>query len=1589
MAKAVHSTLGQGPEMLDLQVLRDRLVGVTKRSRLINTPFDKGSETRRIDVLHADANELFDQLVRREKPHRFVPASGGHPDHSDMESVNSERSASISVPRRRVGILHTRSESALLHRKLTTIFRDVVSEEQESGVNPLFLAIGFLRWFDSESSSIPLYGPLILIPTELTRTSVTDFKLCYRDEDPTSNLALRQRLINDFQVQLPEIPDDDDWNPSDYFRLVSQATAHESRWSVEPNRVAIGHFAYTTQSMYEDLDPDNEWTDEGTKWHQTPIIQKLFTKRASGSVAHPASSAHDSTSRQLDREFSDPQDLAQVLDADASQTRVISLARDGRDLVVQGPPGTGKSQTIANMIGALVMDGKKVLFVAEKKAALDVVHHRLVSCELGQICLELHSHKANRKAVYEELRQTWDLTKPEMVEVENYQQLKNVRDELNRINDLLHARDDRTSETPYLVMGRISQFMDLGISRPSLHLEGADIWDDEEHKRKLELIKEFAQATESSGTEPSSVWHGVEATLSPLDRMAVHEKVEVTRRAAEEFISTFENVNRKGIEIQMEGVSVSHDGIEPEIAQLERLKLKPTNIDELLARDSFRSHSDEAHNLCILVECAQLLQEALGQSVEKDAFDLDWTPDLQMERRYGNTVLRMLKGPYRRTSQRLKGVCKNQPPKRHAERLQLLKDLNRLKDMCESIDNRRNLGEQCFGLMWAGIDSRLERIKPGVEWVQECARYLGNIEAVYEQAKSVGQLSSLDFDVFQNSVRSDFNAFVSDWDGLVRMLELDIGKAFDATGLQDFTPRRVLEKLSSWKGERESLENYLKLRDMSRRLVEEGLSEIVKGIGQGSIHPDHAVPVFRVIRDESLLKRLQNETPRLRRFSGSQRSRLVEQFRERDASLSRLAIQEVALKHYESIPREETGQFAIIRGEISKRARHLRIRQLLDRAGEAVQTIKPVFLMSPISVSQFIKPGSLTFDTLIFDEASQVTPTHAIGACLRAQQLIVVGDQQQLPPTSFFEKRQSESEDDTEFDADEIEQQQLGDMESILSLCEARGVQREMLKWHYRSEHPSLIQCSNVEFYNNELIFPPSPETSDAPGLKFTYVDQGQFDRGSSKTNKKEAREIVEALLHLVRDQGDHSVGVVALSIAQRDLVLDLLDDARREHPELDSFCNEENKDPMFVKNLENVQGDERDVILISVGYGPDVHGKIFQNFGPITQEGGERRLNVLFTRARKQCRVFSSLRHSDIQVEGATYRGRAVLKRFLRYAETRELDIPIESGREPDSPFEISVKQALERRGYEVVSQVSSAGFFIDLAVRNPERPGSYVLAVECDGQTYHSASWARERDRQRQEVLERMGWKFHRIWSTDWFETRYAEESRLIEAVERAKSEAQIGRRNHRAEKAMKPVISRSAKREVPESHPRYKLSEYELPYGSGEFKDATDRSVEEVITKVLRTEGPMHEDECVRRVFKTWDAGTRIGTRAKERLKGVLARMERAHEIVRWPDAKEFVDLRTREREVVLRDRSDSPQHVRSLKHVPPQEIHTTLPTIVRLGISVSTEGCVQSVSKRLGFQRTPSGLASLVEGQLLKLEKQGKLRHVNGKWRLAEP
>lgn len=559
-----------------------------------------------------------------------------------------------------------------------------------------------------------------------------------------------------------------------------------------------------------------------------------------------------------------------------------------------------------------------------------------------------------------------------------------------------------------------------------------------------------------------------------------------------------------------------------------------------------------------------------------------------------------------------------------------------------------------------------------------------------------------------------------------------------------------------------------------RQVVGMGLQDFVQRMESEAVQSHALSEVFSYRFYASLAQVAFEKSAVLKQFSGRRHSSLRDEYAQLDKQIIQLRGKQVAADcSRASAPPAGRGgarvddktEMTLLEHLFALQRPRTTLRKMLKKAGNAIQELKPCFMMGPQAVAQFLEPGHLHFDIVVMDEASQLRPEEAIGAIARGTQLVVVGDPKQLPPTSFFARMNPTDGDDG------IGQLATSDAESILDVCTSHFQPLRSLRWHYRSRHESLIAFSNHHFYGGKLVVFPSPyPKSKSLGVRYHYVSDGVYE---NNMNHVEARRVVDAVVEHILHRPNDTLGVVTLNAKQKELVSEMLEERLRSLPEAITY--NERWDALglgyFVKNLENVQGDERDCIVISTTFGkPKGVGVVRQNFGPISREGGWRRLNVLFTRARKSVAVFSSMRPEDIVSDAKTPEGTRALRNYLEYARTGVMPIERETHLPPDSDFEVSVIDVLKAKGYEVTPQLGVAGFRIDIGVKHPDHLSGYLAAIECDGASYHSGQSVRDRDRIRQEILEGLGWKgrIWRIWSTDWFRSPRTETERLMSFLE-----------------------------------------------------------------------------------------------------------------------------------------------------------------------------------------------------------------------------
>ena len=1679
-----------------LQAIRDRLLDLTGRNRLLNFKHSSKGSVRVIDEMpdqlaenilnSADFNFLPVPDPKRNEliEHGYIEIDEEgtevklkpNPTAKEWANVlgfNTKYELPLSEASEDDKHNDTNIQTLLYPRELEAQLRNIRSKAntaiEETGANILYLAFGFLEWFEDENSDVTRQAPLYLIPVKVDKAKFNKeletyaYTITYTGEDIISNLSLREKLKHDFQLELPELVDEQ--LPEDYFNQIQRLIDnHKNKWRLK-RFATLSMFDFGKLLMYRDLDP-SRWPDGEKNIQNHPLLMKFFAKEGEDEGGNGNAFAEEYLIDELD----DVHALYPLIDdADSSQHSALVDAIKGKNLVIEGPPGSGKSQTITNLIAAAISQGKKVLFVAEKMAALEVVKNRLTKAGLGDFCLELHSHKTQKKQVYESIKQRiskqGDFRYPELIDIE-IKMYDERKKQLTEYAELINSEWKKTSKTIHKIFSAATRFreeftsIDLSEIRPigidgnsydqlseirildelrkysdvfeelrkqlggnaqlSSHpwcgvynksiqmFENDEVcqllknWDDELTsligavanvnetfgENNIKSTKDVIALLESAPSIPSLRSNEALSSLPLLTKKTIKE-IELCLKSYRFNYKLFQNLSRK-VESDLLSPGEKFDKLLLSVDELQDLaKDKTIKLSELyqshqsiidiqaLIKSIFDDLSlvqkqDESlvNSIPTSIDGLNLLKEYLEHlsklplpllSRRHEIFDndeldqilpdlLDCIPKMQSSHQVLNrhfnieelpssaeieelkNVLenagnfRWFSGDWRNAKGNLFSITKSVKPKLSAL-MPLLPDLLEYSLLSEKLAANTSI-ELCLKHEFKGVHTSIDEVVQMRTWYKNIRKAYGigfgtkvglatslltsNSEVLkgirhFAESKILNEIDqaialclklrkvikhdlientaidihdttcfepllarlSSQTQVAQSSCKEDiqldnlksllgeavafFNAetalkntnklvqntfgdtyalcFRSEHSQNVGAIEatielrtkldaipfeplknylinnigqdslqnlkviidkvsfaysasVELFKSFQArVALDDkvwlATTDGILQNISERNKKAlthpQWLSTWIDFVRVREVLTGEGLDNLLKQIERGDVALESIENIYKCAVFDVLAREILLEKEELAYFSGADQNAVRKQFQIYDHKLKclqqeKIAHQVAAIGTQNTLSGKSSGkvstytEMGLINHQTSLKTRHRPIRQLIKSAGTSLASLKPCFMMGPHSVAQYLEPGQFEFDLIVMDEASQIKPEDALGTIARGKQLVVVGDPKQLPPTSFFDKTIEVGDEDVTA----IEQS-----ESILDVSIPMFNLRR-LRWHYRSRHESLIAFSNQNFYDNNLVIFPSPASrSDEFGIKFTHVKTGRF---VNQQNVEEAKVIAKAVRNHILNRKNESIGVVAMSSKQREQIERCVEELSKEDPMFrDALAENAHADePLFLKNLENVQGDERDVIFISCTYGPQEAGNAHmpQRFGPINSPSGGRRLNVLFTRSKKRMHLFSSMTEGHILESENTNIGVKALKAFIAYARTGNLYQPEYTGKEPDSDFEISVMNALKPHGFECVPQVGASGYFIDLAVKDPGQPGRFLMGIECDGATYHSAKSARDRDRLRQGVLEGLGWNIRRIWSTDWFKNPQAQLNPIIEELNKLKT-------------------------------------------------------------------------------------------------------------------------------------------------------------------------------------------------------------------------
>lgn len=1474
----------KNPVSPKIDIWKKKLLDLSKRNRLVDFKDTKRSSLR---ILTPNYVTLWETLVEAEKPLEFPYIDEQEDDEEEKDNIaNAEDGFGLKPRNHTDAQIITNQTPKDQQKTLRNIRNRARTAIEEQGVNVLFLSFGFLDWHESPDSDLKLSSPLVLVPVTLNNKSISDpYILELHEDEIVLNPTLQHKLMDDFGKELPDF--DDECGIEEYLSQIERSVTGIPNGSVRRD-VGLGLFTFLKINMYADLERNRE------KILSHPVVRAI-----SGDPSLLASEPTIDVSNYDHDGNTDPVDIFQVLDADSSQQDAILLAKEGVSFVLEGPPGTGKSQTIANIIAEKLAGGKTVLFVSEKKAALDVVYRRLKDSGLNDFCLALHSHKTSKKDVLSQLSDSMELTRnTASIKDEAFHTLRTLherRSRLKRYVSELHQLVQPLGITIYHAQGNLAKLYDYPALR--FGIPGVESITRDQFMELRSLIENYSrQIRQMTGDYRDNPWYGASVQHISMDlRNAFIAELPKISRAAKEmdrdgnnFLDKTERAtfslnsyqgylrvltmaanapgipfswllheNLDSLESDATELRTFHDQLLMSVSAYEdtitlvtslggKVPFDPVPALEkeaaeeqenclqqfILDNQAFIRWSNERsldklentlNNAQVSAERHRYIESFIRLNYEEGVFDVDHATLLHRFRTQYKSAFSRLGKSFKKDKYILQAHTKQIKHKASYENLLgLLNGLSELEAIESWFSSNKVFFDDIFVQHSRGLNTDFARLQKELDLFKAISQAAGRLQRIRDLQANIQEkeTSCRPLDPFYQGQNTDWDDLMQrihwakDFKALTSQHPVDI--SFAKSVCEDVTfpdgCAQLSKKLKStydtlkpkvdWFAEyfeeRESerlysipftdladkadrcsrqlnlLEEWLDLQRSRQQLEERGYKEFLDQLDQERHESKEIVPIFERRFYTLWLDAILPKFPAVQAFRRNQHEAFIEEFVKLDKLQLDIAKERLKNELMNNLPQTDSftkagGEINILKAEIKKKRRIMPIRKLFAKAPNMIMKLKPCLMMSPLSVSVFLESDQFVFDTVIFDEASQVCTENAIGAILRGKQVIIAGDSKQLPPTAFF----AASIGDTEYDEDSDEYYQEG-FESVLDEASV-NLNNQPLMWHYRSRHEHLIAFSNAQYYRSNLItFPSNVERMEDHGVEYIYLANGVYDRGGTKTNRAEAKKVADLVFEHLNKFPNRSLGVVAFSSSQSDAIEAAVRAKRLDNPKCEPFFTEEGHEPFFIKNLENVQGDERDTIIFSIGYAKDRYGKMSMLFGPLSHEGGERRLNVAITRAKHNVKLVGSIRSTDIEESRITADGPKQLRKYIEFAmrgpEVLNHNLKIQDTAQHDSEFEESVYNFLVSKGYRVSAQVGCSGYRIDMAVQHPELDGRYVLGVECDGASYHSTRTVRERDRVRQAILEDMGWKIYRIWSTDWIKDAHAEQSKLIDKVEEA---------------------------------------------------------------------------------------------------------------------------------------------------------------------------------------------------------------------------
>ena len=1379
-----------------------RLLDLSLKNNLLNFRFKRDC----LHILAADGEKFCEKLEKRDR-FFLLPVTDSTPELPPFgaEKASTPLSELISLEMGG-GKLRAIAKQEELAEIASNLARKVRSAEEETGAKTLFLAMGFLKW-KNEDEKEEKYAPLALLPVNLKKQKKSAFMLEVGDGYEV-NTTLLEFLKQEFGIDIRGV-EDKGLPPSEIAAVFRAKTANMKGWMVYSD-IYLAQFTFARYAMWADVKENVD------TYRKNALIDSLLSNK---------NKLGENKLAGADEDEGDPSEVLVPLSCDSAQYAAVAESAKGTTFVLHGPPGTGKSQTITNIIANAVASGKRVLFVAEKQAALQVVQKRLSEIGIGEFCMELHSGKPYNKAdIIRGMENTLALSGAADGEkfAATAAKIKDIRDKLRAPLAALHKKR-RLGVSIY--EGIVYYLQNK--SAPDL-LDIETTFYDGLTRQKLEEYEVMLSTAQAAANECGGVYR------SPFSEVRIafcDKKVKKSVQcAAEVVLAELKHLkNYLGLLLETFNQKVSKFTLKKlensiRIAEI----LNSDSLNEFFECDEREFYRFYNANLRYDSEVKHWLKNFKSlPDISKLACDIERELDIWGENyRSSRTILQVIKRINR---------CGREPMKEKDE-LEWIKRANELEKAKNMLLTSTKLSERFTGFGGINDKKRAEFLAPLYNLHALCAETFMDYNADALNSVCAGASGGL-LQPLLNGYISAATAFIQSTRHYLSVIDADRSAFNDADVFEIYS-----HKCSALIDNIDMLPAWCEYKATAKKLNESGLTFMTDAMERGRISGKEVLSSFRKNVYRNFIQTNIPADEDLAVFSASVLDESATSFSQTLDEFSALTREKIRADLVSRLPASDTeGTLAVelvaFQRQIKGNIRALNLRSLFTEIPELMKVVAPCMLMSPITVSQFLPPDPQLFDIVIFDEASQIPTCEAVPSLARAKSAIIVGDPRQMPPTMFFTTTSGDDE------TSEVE-----DLESVLEDCLALGVPEKHLIWHYRSKHESLIAFSNINYYSSRLCTFPSPDALDSR-VKLQYIENGVYDRGATKCNKAEAEALVAEVVRRLKDEKlrRSSIGIVTFSMPQQILVEKLLGKAiSRNNLEELAYEREE---PLFIKNLENVQGDERDVILFSVCYGPDANGRISLNFGPLNQFGGWRRLNVAVSRAREEMVVFSSMRYSMIDMSRTTSRGVAGLKNFLEFAEKGRANISVRSddiiiNRQGIGKY---IAEELSAYGYDCRCDVGVSDFKIDVAVVDPKNKHNFILAILTDGTRQFSI---KDRSVMQVQTLKRNNWNVVRLYAINFFNNPKREIKKIKDFLDKLTSNGKPASISFKKQ-------YRYAKFEIKEADPNYILN--------GE----NDAEVTRIIKTVVAAEEPISTQFLIKRTLSAFGI-SKYGVKLESKLR-----------------------------------------------------------------------------------------------------------------------